>query len=823
MYGDLVYATPGPAGGAASPSTSRTRASACPPARPSARYSPRSDVTIVRDKGFGVPHVYGTTRDGAMFGLGYVGRRGPPVLHGRAAPRRPRRAVELRRRRQRGHGRRAVGGRALHRGRPRAPGRSRRRASSARTARRSSRDVDNYIAGINQYIAEAKLDPTKMPGEYAAIGHPQGPEPWKRDGPRSRPPRSSAGSSARAAATSSRGRRSRDALDARFGKRQRRKRVFKDFRAAEDPEAPVTVLGKKRFPYQAPPKQLAPRRRARSRPRLAEARAARREVGARATRARCGAVLSRCWRSRRRPPTRCSSPARESPSGHPLMVAGPQVAYFNPQILMEEDVHAPAVAGKPGIDARGAVVRRHQPLRPARPRARLRVERDLGRPGQHRHVRRPASLPATTHSTTTATAASACRSRCSSSTNRGMPDARRPDAGGLADAARRAHQARASSPAAARSRGKPVAVHQAALDLLPRGRLRRRLHGLQHARARSSGPATFQRAARKIGYTFNWFYADSEAHRVLQLRRQPGARRRALDHDFPVAREVRVARLEPGRLDRRASRRFDAAPAGGRPALPRSTGTTSRRAGFRGSDANAYSSDVPLACCSRTASSARSRASARSTLPKLIDAMELAGTTDLRAHADLPLALRVIGRPARPALRGAVDELRAWRRARRPAPRRRTATASTSTPTRSGSWTPGGRCGCEAQFRPALGAKRVRALTADRRRSTTRPTTTASTSARPTRTAGTATCARTCGRVLGRKVRGPYSRVYCGGGQLKRCRAALRRSLAAALTVAARATLYGGDAVCAKRAEGERPVVLRRGPSSARSAAPPSR
>jgi len=30
------------------------------------------------------------------------------------------------------------------------------------------------------------------------------------------------------------------------------------------------------------------------------------------------------------------------------------VAYFNPQILMEQDVHAPAGDGLPGIDARGA-------------------------------------------------------------------------------------------------------------------------------------------------------------------------------------------------------------------------------------------------------------------------------------------------------------------------------------------------------------------------------------------------------------------------------------------------------------------------------------
>ena len=61
-------------------------------------------------------------------------RRGPPLLHGRAAQRRPRPPLELRRRRQHQPGRGAVGGRALHRGRPPAadqaaaglPGRARR-------------------------------------------------------------------------------------------------------------------------------------------------------------------------------------------------------------------------------------------------------------------------------------------------------------------------------------------------------------------------------------------------------------------------------------------------------------------------------------------------------------------------------------------------------------------------------------------------------------------------------------------------------------------------------------------------------------------------
>ena len=30
-------------------------------------------MTIVRDGNFGVPHIYGSTRAGTMFGLGYVG------------------------------------------------------------------------------------------------------------------------------------------------------------------------------------------------------------------------------------------------------------------------------------------------------------------------------------------------------------------------------------------------------------------------------------------------------------------------------------------------------------------------------------------------------------------------------------------------------------------------------------------------------------------------------------------------------------------------------------------------------------------------------
>src|SRR2546425_1128061 len=34
--------------------------------------SPRDDVVIIRDAQFGLPHIYGTTRSGTMFGAGYA-------------------------------------------------------------------------------------------------------------------------------------------------------------------------------------------------------------------------------------------------------------------------------------------------------------------------------------------------------------------------------------------------------------------------------------------------------------------------------------------------------------------------------------------------------------------------------------------------------------------------------------------------------------------------------------------------------------------------------------------------------------------------------
>ena len=71
MYDDLVYATPG-LKQEDLPKYFKDASFGVKPEDVERTYSPRGDVTIVRDKGFGVPHIYGDTRGGVMFGAGYV-------------------------------------------------------------------------------------------------------------------------------------------------------------------------------------------------------------------------------------------------------------------------------------------------------------------------------------------------------------------------------------------------------------------------------------------------------------------------------------------------------------------------------------------------------------------------------------------------------------------------------------------------------------------------------------------------------------------------------------------------------------------------------
>ena len=113
-------------------------------------------------------------------------------------------------------------------------------------------DLAQYVEGINAYIREARLNPLKLPGEYAAVNRPQGPDDWKGTDV-------VATAAVIGAIFGVGGGQEVDAalvLEAarkRFGRR-RGGRVWRDFRRVDDPESP-RIVHKRRFPYGLPPRK----------------------------------------------------------------------------------------------------------------------------------------------------------------------------------------------------------------------------------------------------------------------------------------------------------------------------------------------------------------------------------------------------------------------------------------------------------------------------------------------------------------------------------------------------------------------------------------
>jgi acyl-homoserine lactone acylase PvdQ len=341
MYGDLVFATPGLSAGEID-DYFKDGSFGVQEGDVASSYSPggREGLTVVRDAGFGVPHIYGATRDDVMFGAGYVGAEdrlffmdvlrhaGRAKLSSFAGP--SNKAMDAEQwdvapyteqdlQRQIDLADEVYGAEGV----------------------RLQQDLAAYVDGVNQYITEARLDPAeKMPAEYAAILKPSGPTDWK-------------GTDVIATASLIGGifgkgggrevgnAEVNSAAKARFGAAPG-EAVWADFRQANDPEAPTTVHGQS-FPYQdrtgVDPDAVAiptPGSLVDGSPDDAPS-----PGGA------IGGLLGGLTNLPGGSNALLVS-GNESDSGHPLAVFGPQVAYFAPQILMEQDMHGP------DIDARGA-------------------------------------------------------------------------------------------------------------------------------------------------------------------------------------------------------------------------------------------------------------------------------------------------------------------------------------------------------------------------------------------------------------------------------------------------------------------------------------
>src|SRR3954453_17269627 len=170
LYDGLLYASP-TLTDAAVPKYFKDATFGVKPDDIEATIAPRAGVTIVRDKGYGVPHIYGDTFENVEFGAGYAAAQDRLFL------------IDVLRHTGRATLSSFIGGSAGNRAQDQtqwaiAPyteadlqkqidqGLQRYGADGAKV----KSGAEAFVAGINQYIDEALLDPTKMPAEYAALG-----------------------------------------------------------------------------------------------------------------------------------------------------------------------------------------------------------------------------------------------------------------------------------------------------------------------------------------------------------------------------------------------------------------------------------------------------------------------------------------------------------------------------------------------------------------------------------------------------------------------------------------------------------------------------
>ncbi|WP_326825143.1 penicillin acylase family protein [Streptosporangium sp. NBC_01756] len=313
--------------------------------------SPRSDVTIVRDRATGVPHITGTTREGTMFGAGYAGAQDRLWV------------MDLMRHVGRGELTPFAGGAPGNRALEQSVWRNspyteadlqaqitRLRDSGPRGAQLYA-DVQNYVSGINAYIDRCMAD-RNCPGEYVLTGHLDaitnagGPEDFTLtdlvsvSGVIGGLFGGGGGAEMQSALV-------RVAARAKYGTAAG-DLAWAAFRAQNDPEATLTLHGGQSFPsgnVSGATGTVLPD------PATAPVDITQNERGSATTSVSATrGVLDGLLVDNSKPgmSNAVVVSAAESASGHPVAVFGPQTGYFAPQLLMLEELSGP------GIRARGA-------------------------------------------------------------------------------------------------------------------------------------------------------------------------------------------------------------------------------------------------------------------------------------------------------------------------------------------------------------------------------------------------------------------------------------------------------------------------------------
>lgn len=299
-------------------------------------YSPTKGVTVQRDE-FGVPHIWGKTREATMFAVGYVTAEDRLFL------------MDVLRHMGRGRLSEFLGASEANKEMDKAqvevaPYKEEELTRQAHElclqgeeAARVCKDMEAYIDGVNAFICKARSNPNLLPVEYPALQ--QLPTEWK--------PEDSVAIASLVGGIFGKG-GGNEVASGRFLSQlmqkhgsQKGRAIWEDFRSAEDVEAPVTT--EKSFPYNHPssidPKSTAlldletvGKTLEEMKPPKMVADGPFGPIDLRAPKGMSNAILVS---------------AEHTTEGRPIAVFGPQTGYFSPQLLMETDVHGP------GIDARG--------------------------------------------------------------------------------------------------------------------------------------------------------------------------------------------------------------------------------------------------------------------------------------------------------------------------------------------------------------------------------------------------------------------------------------------------------------------------------------
>ncbi|MFF3418324.1 penicillin acylase family protein [Streptomyces sp. NPDC002698] len=488
----------------------------------------RTDVTIVRDKKTGVPHITGTTRYGTEYGAGYAAAQDRLWL------------MDVFRHVGRGQLTSFAGGAPSNQGleqefwrnAPYTEADLQAQIDSA-TSKAGARgvqalaDANAYVDGVNAYI-DASDSGRYFPGEYVLTGHKDS--------------ITNAGTIDHFKLTdlvalasvigslfgSGGGGEVNNAISllaaqSKYGVVEGTK-VWESFRERNDPEAALTVHNGESFPYASKPDSAQGQA-------LPDAGSVAQEplvydrtgsaAGASATSATAAAAKTSLTSARRGMSNALVVSGKHTASGHPIAVFGPQTGYFAPQLLMLQEIQGP------GLSARGASF------------AGLSMYVELGRGQDY-------SWSATTsgQDIIDTYAVELCQDdyhylyhgTCTAMDKVERTNSWKPTvADGTAAGSYRMQVYRTKyGPVAYRATvgGKKVAYTTLRSSFMHEADS---IIGFQMLNDPDyvKSPATFQSAVQNINYTFNWFYADS-AHTAYYNSGDNPVRANGVDAEFPV-------------------------------------------------------------------------------------------------------------------------------------------------------------------------------------------------------------------------------------------------------------------------------------------------